>query len=341
MNARMRWWIGLTAIAGLGIAGCETGAESAGPRREPLSAQARLATTSPRKASLDDIPEASGPEVLPKTHMAAGRFHESQGHYARAAEQYQHVIAREPKNVEAYNRLGIVLDRLGRFREADEAFARAIKIAPDRAYLYNNLAFSYIMQRRWKDAERELRTALEKQPDFIRARINLGMTLAQQNRFEEAYHAFEMALPRADAYYNLGLMYQSRRMPAEAARAYKAALSHNPGLVAAQKRLDMLPPDVVESATILSFESASPAPVEIAEESPTIGPKLEPSTQPAETTTFLPRLPVIPVCTLAPEAFDPLRLMTTTLDENFDPFRPLALPMPNDEPDTPLSLLTD
>jgi Tfp pilus assembly protein PilF len=340
MNARMRWWIGLTAIASLGLAGCESATETTGPRREPVSAPSRGATAH-GKTKLDDIPEGGAPEVLPTTHMAAGRFHESQGHYARAAEQYQHVVAMEPKNIEAYNRLGIVLDRLARFKEADEAFSKAIKLAPDRAYLRNNLAFSYIMQFRWKDAERELRAALELQPDFTRARVNLGMVLAQQNRFEEAYRAFEMALPRADAYYNLGLMYQSRRMPAEAARAYKTALEHNPRLVAAQKRLDLLPPDVVQSATILSFESASPSPVEIADESPTVGPRLEVTTQPADTTTLLPSLPALPVSALTPTVFDPLRIVPTTPPEMFDPLRPLALEMPVGEPDVPLSLLTD
>lgn len=209
----------------------------------------------------ENVVDAKSPEVLPETHFAAGRLHESQNQFARAAEQYRQVIALSPKNLEAYNRLGIVLDRLGRFKEADEAFLQGLRVSPKQTHLRNNLAFSYIMQARWTEAETALKECIAQQPTFARAHVNLGLVLAQQNRFDEALAQFSKALPRADAYYNLGLMYQSKRKLPEAANAFKTALELNPQFAAAQKRLDALPEDVVKSARAISAVKPKPAPV--------------------------------------------------------------------------------
>jgi len=234
-----------------------------------------------------EVTDADPPTILPETHMSAGRLHESQNQFLRAAEQYQLAIKLKPDHVAAYNRLGIVLDRLGRYEKADETFRRAIQLAPDQAYLHNNLAFSCILQSHWTEAEIELTRALELQPNFARARVNLAMVLAQQSRFEEALNQFQTALSAAEAYYNIGLMYQSKRKPVEAAQAFAQALELNPKLVAAGKRLEQLPADVVSAAHqrgSLNFhtaQTASPAPSEPIEPGQARLPKAQPTTGPS------------------------------------------------------------
>lgn len=257
MLARTTRW---SAMAGLGLLilslGC-TGSEGMAfkPKRDPLPAQ------QPEIAP-EEVAEAVPADILPRTHLAAGRLHESQGRLVRAVEQYRLAVALNPNAVEALNRLGIVLDRLGRFKQADAAFNRAIKAAPKDAYIYNNLAFSYIMQLRYAEAEETLRQALSLQPDFPRARINLAMCLAQQERFDEALAQFHTVLSAEDAYYNMGLMYQSKRKPVEAARSFQAALELNPRMVAARKRLDKMPEDVLQEAIRNTQATASPRPIE-------------------------------------------------------------------------------
>ena len=204
--------------------------------------------TDARKSRNQDARDADGPTIQPETYLAAGRLHETQGRLVKAAEQYRLAVASKPDWVEASNRLGIVLDRLGRFKEADEVFAKAIRLAPDKAHLHNNLAFSYILQQRWREAEISLTKAIEINPAMTRARVNLAMVVAQQGRFDEAFTQFKTVLPIEDAHYNMGLMYQSKRLNVEAARSFKAALKANPKLVAAQQRLDALPKDVVSQA---------------------------------------------------------------------------------------------
>jgi len=274
MTAWKRYMLALCIVATMcWLIGC---AAPAGPdgqaKRQPIS-KLPAETTS---GTLD----IQDREILPETHMAAGRLHESQNRLARAAEQYRLAVALKPDYVAALNRLGIVLDRLGRFKEADNAFRGAIAVVADRAYLYNNLAFSYIMQLNWREAEVTLTKALELQPDFARARVNLAMALAQQERFDEALTQFQTVLPAEDAYYNMGLMYQSKRRLLEAAQAFKAALELNPQMLAARKRLDMLPADVVSEAERHLEASASPLPAELAADE-SADPSERPTTQPA------------------------------------------------------------
>ena len=224
--------------------------------------------------------------ILPETYLAAGRLHESQDRLEEAAGQYRLASRVKPDCVEAFDRLGSVLDRLGRFNEAEQAYKQAIRLAPAQAYLHNNLGFSYVIQRRWKDAEQCLKKALELKADFARARVNLGLALAQQERYEEAQAQFSAALPPEDAQFNMGLMYQSKRKLVEAARAYKAALELNPGMVAARNRLKTLPTEALSKADELgrSETVASPPPAQ-PKAAQAVARDERPSTQPAPTRT--------------------------------------------------------
>ncbi len=182
------------------------------------------------------------PPIAPRTHFAAGRLHESQQQLNKAIEQYRAAVALDPQMVEARDRLGVCLTRIGSYEAAIEQFAKAIQARPDAAHVRNNLAFCYISQRRWAEAEAELRSALRLKPDFLRARINLGLVLAQQKQFEAALETFRSVLNEEDAQFNMGLMYQSVGRYADAGRSFRTALEKNPGLVAARERLDKLGP---------------------------------------------------------------------------------------------------
>jgi tetratricopeptide (TPR) repeat protein len=247
----IRWMaMGVGVLMAAGCGSPKGGAVSKGPRQ----------VTSKLPVAVPEAPELPQPEILPDTYVAAGRLHESQGRLARAAEQYRLAIGAKPNCIEAYSRLGVVLDRMGKFNEADQCFARGIQFSPRLAHLHNNLGFSYLMQGRWAEAQRELNKAIELQPEFPRARVNLGTALAQQGRFQEAFESFRQALRAEDAYYNIGLMYQSKKQPVQAAQAFKEALAANPKMMAAQKRLDLLPPSVVSEAekqgTLFVFPAA-------------------------------------------------------------------------------------
>jgi len=256
-------WIGtmLTAITALILSGCEATPGSSGPLAESQASQSKW----------DNGPdeELRPRPILPETFLAAGRLHESQGKFVSAIEQYEKAIEAEPKSIEAYNRLGLILIRTGRLEKAEKTYEKALAIAPEEAHLYNNLGFCYTLQARWDDARAKFEKALEINPSFDRAHVNLAMALAQQDRFEEALQHFQAALAPDSAHFNMGLMYQSRSRVVDAARSYLDALKINPNLIAARKRLDQLPAEAVQEARRQGRAIASPP-------APAIGPQTQP-----------------------------------------------------------------
>ena len=212
--------------------------------------------------------EVRMPDIQSDTYMAAGRLHETQGRLTKAAAQYRLAVQARPDDVEAHNRLGLVLCQMRQFKEADAELSKAIKLAPDQTHLHNNLGFSYLVQARWAEAEQQFAKALELNPAFARAHVNMAMVLAQQEKFDESLRHFQVVVPLEDAWFNLGLMYQSKSLQADAARAFKTSLKLNPKMLAAQQCLDKLPADVVGSArpfenvTTLAVAPKAASPVE-------------------------------------------------------------------------------
>jgi Flp pilus assembly protein TadD len=289
MTAWKRYAAGMT-IAALSavIVGCSS---SQGSQVQRLSGDGMGANLPSWEAA--EASEVQMPDIQSDTHLAAGRYHESRGLFAQAAEQYRMAVELDPENEEAQNRLGIVLVRLQAYEAAETALKRAIELEPNQAHLHNNLAFCYMTVQRWPEAKAELERAIELRPKFPRAHINLGMVLAQMGQYDKALAEFRRGAPLADAYYNLGLMYQAHRQPARAASAYKTALQLNEGLVAAKKHMDQLPPEIVKAARPMKITATPPVvettPEEKAEDADpattTRPADVSPSTQPAGETT--------------------------------------------------------
>lgn len=178
------------------------------------------------------------PSFLPLTHFAAGQVLEQRGNYVQAAGQYRRAVVLNHEFIAAYNRLGLVLCRLGRPAEAEQTLRLAIEKRPDRAYLRNNLAYSLMLQENWSAAEVELIMTLQLKPDFTRARVNLGICLGKQGHHEEAMDQFSEALAAEEAFYNLGMICKSNDEYQRAEQAFRRALELNPRFAAAARQLE-------------------------------------------------------------------------------------------------------
>ncbi len=197
-----------------------------------------------RLGSKADIPtnvkDAESPKVYPETYLAAGRLFESHGQFEKAIVQYRKAIAVNHSYVEAHHRLGLLWSLLSRREEAIDALSRAVQLAPDDAMLRNNLGFELLLAGRFPEAEVQLEKALTLQPVFARAHVNRALLESKLGRFDEALAHFQAALPAAEAYYNLGLMYRSHKRFDQAAASFAKALELNPKLAAANAQLRQL-----------------------------------------------------------------------------------------------------
>ena len=209
-------------------------------RDDPTAMQHPRAWINADPSVITKLPPLEEPKIFPATYVAAGSLFESQLQFIKALEQYRKAIAVSHENVEAYNRLGMVLSRLGRFAQAKEALANAVRLRPASAVLRNNLAYAHLLEGNLSSAESELRRALQLAPKFTHARVNLGITLARTGRYEEALDEYLTVLPAPDAYYNIGLTYRADRKYDDAADAFAQALAYDPEFKAAEKQHEEL-----------------------------------------------------------------------------------------------------
>ena len=223
-----------------------------------------METGSNRWIRVDDATTAEAkpgesPAINPETFLATGRLIESQGNLVQAARAYHQACQARPDYVPAWNRLGIIYDKLGRYDQAQHAFEQAIQHAPDAAFLHNNLGFSCLLAGEYEKAEQHLHKALQLNGQFQRARVNLAIALGKQGQFDQALTEFKKALPEAQAYYNLAYVHRLNHDWQQAGDCYKQALELDPDLSEAQTSL-----------AVVNQESSNPSPIETLQPDQTI-----------------------------------------------------------------------
>jgi Flp pilus assembly protein TadD len=155
-----------------------------------------------------DLPRSATAE------MDAAVAHDRAGRLAEAEQLYADVVRRDPKNLDAAHRLGLVQLRQGRAEAAEASFARALQIAPNHANAMVNRGTALKALKRLDEAEACYRAALALEPGHGAAIRNLGILFNLLGRHEEALAAADLALTssrhaegfvaRGDALYGLG-----------------------------------------------------------------------------------------------------------------------------------------
>lgn len=206
-----------------------------------LNRQEKVAATSGVEESKADAIEkarpAPPPRISPDTHMAAGRMLEKQGDLNAAVAQYERAIAAEPRQVAAYNRLGIVYQKLGRFEDSDNMFRAGLRADPGSAAIYNNLGYSFLLRQRFEEAAEQFRHALTIEPDFDRARMNYAIALGYLGRMDESAVEFSRVVSPDIAHYNIAMLELHRGNLDAARRALSQALAKNPDCPGAAEQL--------------------------------------------------------------------------------------------------------
>ncbi|MBK8976269.1 MAG: tetratricopeptide repeat protein [Planctomycetes bacterium] len=147
--------------------------------------------------------------------------------------QYETIVARDPRDWLARDRLGVMLGRQGLFAPAEQQLRAALAIRPDAAVLHNDLGWLLLMTDRAAAAEPFLRTALQLDPDDGLARRNLAEVLVRAGRDADARRELEEWLRRhpdsGDAHGALGAFLAVRGRFTEALPLLQRAVALRPG----------------------------------------------------------------------------------------------------------------
>ena len=149
------------------------------------------------------------PNELQEVAVTA-RKNVEQGKYRTAEKQYQTVLTKDPKNLDALSNLGVVYFRTGKIRSAESTLKKALAIAPNDDFVLTTLGIVHYRQSRFDDAMKELRKAIELNPNSATAHNYLGITASQKGRQQEAEKEMLQAIAEdpnyADAHFNLAVI---------------------------------------------------------------------------------------------------------------------------------------
>lgn len=162
--------------------------------------------------------------------MIMARTAEENGQFVKAEQTYRVMLQRNPKNVTAMHRMGIVCSKMGRHAQATRHLMDAVKAQPDNPQLLTDLGYALYLQNDLPAAEIALEEAIKRDSSSKRSFNNLSLVLGHQGRMDEAYQVARSVLSAEEAHANIGYICMQRGMLEDAAQHYNQALEINPNL---------------------------------------------------------------------------------------------------------------
>ena len=126
--------------------------------------------------------------------LAQGYALQRQGRLAEAAELFQRVIAREPRNGDALHLLGMTLGQMGRPQEAVHLIGAAAQVRPSNPYIHCNLGNALSSIGRHAEAASAFERAATIKPDLLAAHRGRAFAELSRRRYQEALDSMERAL---------------------------------------------------------------------------------------------------------------------------------------------------
>jgi len=171
----------------------------------------------------DPFAEGMGRDPTPRTLHMMSRLLDEQGKYAQAEYVLTRVIDESPSYMPAYIELAELMQRQGRLEEAASVLERAAGHAPRDPVPRNNLGVIRLEQQRFGAAAESFAAAREADPREARYLSNHALALALAGREDDAIALFTAASSRAEALWNMGVIYESGRHYEKAAAAFRRA----------------------------------------------------------------------------------------------------------------------
>jgi tetratricopeptide (TPR) repeat protein len=136
---------------------------------------------------------------LPEVHMISGWLKKNSGNYELAEADFQRVIDLQPKNGDAFRRLGLTYQSAGLLSDALTAFQKAIQVRPDDFNNYWALGAFYLERSQFQEAVTELQKMVSLKPNLEDSHRLLGEAFVELRRFPEAEKELRKAIGIRDS----------------------------------------------------------------------------------------------------------------------------------------------
>lgn len=192
------------------------------------------------------IPTTIEADVLEKSQrtmeqwLEEGNAHFKAKRYEEALTIFEQVIRLDSKSAEAYYRIGIVLEELGRTWEAFAAYRQATYLNPKFAHAYIGKGNIHVIFKRYEEALEDFQEAIRVAPKLAFGYYKMGSILIVLNRYEEALAAYESVIrltpSSVDAYYKKVEMLEGLKRYEDAIATYDRIIHLAPGTADAYYR---------------------------------------------------------------------------------------------------------
>ena len=154
--------------------------------------------------------------------------------YKKARDLLEQVVLIKPNFADAYNNIGICLEKLNDLDGAIKNYNLAINNRPNFAEAHNNIGVVFQKLRNFDQAILQYKKAITYKNLYLDAYVNLANLFKETKQFEEAIKNYDLAInlnPKlAEVYNNKGNALKEIRKFEEAIKNYDLAINLNPKL---------------------------------------------------------------------------------------------------------------
>jgi Flp pilus assembly protein TadD len=159
----------------------------------------------------DSFATATDRPPTPRTLLMMSRLLSENGRHGQAEYVLSRVIDQNPEFLPAYVELADIQISQERHNEATQTLRQAHELAPHDPVIANNLGVLLLRNRETEAAGAAFEAAVNADPDEARYRANLAVSLGMRGMYEEAFRVYTTAVPPAAAYWNVGVIAESRQ----------------------------------------------------------------------------------------------------------------------------------
>jgi tetratricopeptide (TPR) repeat protein len=217
----------------------------------------------------DNVPAGAAAPAEPiKEHLGQVLFDaavraDRKGDHAAAAQIFEQVVAKDPKNALAWSSLGFNYNFLQQYAKAETALRKAIELNPKDRFAYSNLGNACLGQKKYEEAIPFFLKQIEIVPDDKWAHANLGRSYLLTKRFDKAVETLERAARLAPddtaVHFNLARAYASTGKSNRALEEFQKSAALEPipsrwNAVAYQMAVEKIALDQAEHYAELAIE---------------------------------------------------------------------------------------